>query len=505
MRTRLAEVPLLVVLLGFSGALALVPAAHAVAVNETRIARGFLYSALILILVAVMLGIATSSRPRSGSTRSHLAALVGAYAILPLAMALPMLETVRDTRLANAWFEMVSAFTLTGATAYPAERLAPSIHLWRALVGWFGGFVTLLAATAILAPMNLGGAEVATGRVPGRGTAAAALIGRAEDPTDRLIRSALRILPIYAGLTLLLWVGLLILGEQGITALIHALGTLSTSGISGPTPLSQAGAALPGEMLIFAFFLFAVTRRAWPVLLPGRPRSALVADPELRLASLILVVLTALLFLRHFFIAEAAGLAGDLFEGLASLWGILFTAASFLTTTGYVSTHWLTAGAWSGVGTSGMVLMGLAIFGGGTATAAGGVKLLRVYALLRHGERELERVIHPSSIGQGGAERRRLAGEGAQIAWVFFMLFGISIAATVAALSLLGTDFESALVLAIASLTNTGPLADLGTAQPIAFGTLSDPVKAVSCLAMVVGRLEMLALLVLILPSGRRS
>lgn len=505
MRTRLAKLPLLVVLLGLCGALALLPAAHAFAVDDDRIARGFLYSALILIVFAVMLGIAMAGRVRSANARGLLAALVGSYALLPLALALPMLETVPDTRLANAWFEMVSAFTLTGATAYPAERLAPSIHLWRGLVGWFGGFVTLVAATAILAPLNLGGAEVATGRVPGRGTVGAALIGRAEDPTDRLIRTALRILPIYAGLTFLLWLGLLILGEQGVTALIHAMGTLSTSGISGPTPLAQAGAALPGEMLIFCFLLFAITRRALPGLHPARSRSALLSDPELHLAALILTALTLLLFLRHFFVAEAAGLADDLAAGLASLWGILFTAASFLTTTGYVSAHWLTAETWSGVGTSGMVLMGLAIFGGGAATTAGGVKLLRVYALLRHGERELERVIHPSSIGRGGSERRRLAGEGAQMAWVFFMLFGISIAATVALLSILGVGFEQAVVLAVAALTNTGPLADLGTAQPIGFGALSDPVKAVLGLAMVVGRLELLALLVLILPSGRRA
>ena len=505
MRDRLAQVPLLVVLLGLCGALALLPAAHAFAVDDDRIARGFLYSALILILVAVMLAIVTAGRQGRANARGLLAALVGSYALLPLALALPMLETVPDTRLANAWFEMVSAFTLTGATAYPAERLAPSIHLWRALVGWFGGFVTLLAATAILAPLNLGGAEVATGRVPGRGTVGAALIGRAEDPTDRLVRIALRILPIYAGLTFLLWLGLLILGERGITALIHAMGTLSTSGISGQIPLAEAGAALPGEVLIFGFFAFAVTRRALPGLHPARNRTALLSDPELHLAALILVSITALLFLRHFFVAEAAGLAGDLVEGLASLWGILFTAASFLTTTGYVSTHWLTGASWSGVGTSGMVLMGLAIFGGGTATTAGGVKLLRVYALLRHGERELERVIHPSSIGRGGAERRRLASEGAQIAWVFFMLFGISIAATVGLLSILGVTFESALVLAIAALTNTGPLADLGTGQPIGFGALSDTVKGVLGLAMVVGRLELLALLVLILPAGRRD
>lgn len=505
MRARLARLPLPVLLLGLTGGLALLPAVHALAVDDMDVARGFFYSALVLLIVTVLLGIATSGRPRSTSPRRHLAALAGAYALLPCAMALPLLETIPDTRAANAWFEMISSFTMTGATAYAAERLAPSIHLWRALVGWFGGLVTLIAATAILAPLNLGGAEVATGRVPGRGILGAAQIGRAEDPTDRLVRMALRILPVYAGLTFLLWLGLLTLGEDGLSALIHAMGTLSTSGISGATRLEGGRAAIPGEMLICFFFLFAITRRAFPGLQPARNRAPLLADPELHLAALILASLTAILFLRHYFVAEAANIEASLRTALAALWGVFFTATSFLTTTGYVSGHWIAGEAWSGIGTSAAVLMGLAIFGGGTATAAGGVKLLRVYALLRHGERELERVIHPSSIGRGGAERRRLAHEGAQIAWVFFMLFGISIALAVAVLTVLGVRFESALVLAIAALTTTGPLAELGTAQPIAFGALSDPVKAVLGLAMVVGRLEMLALLALILPGGRRG
>lgn len=505
MRPRLADLPLPVLLLGLTGGLAFLPAIHALAVDDEKLARGFFYSALVLLIISVLLGIATWGRPRSEGPRSHLAALAGAYALLPCAMALPMLEVIPDTRAGNAWFEMISAFTMTGATAYPADRLAPSIHLWRALVGWFGGFITLLAATAILAPLNLGGVEVATGRVPGRGVLGVTQIGRAEDPTDRLARMALRILPVYGGLTFLLWLGLLTLGEDGLTALIHAMGTLSTSGISGPTRLAEGTAAIPGEMLICLFFLFAVTRRAFPALQPSRNRGPLLADPELHLAALILLSLTSILFLRHFFIAEAAEVEAGLATALTSLWGILFTATSFLTTTGYVSGHWLAGESWSGVGTSAMVLMGLAIFGGGAATTAGGVKLLRVYALLRHGERELERVIHPSSIGRGGAERRRLASEGAQMAWVFFMLFGISIALTVALLSLLGVAFEPALVLAIASLTTTGPLAELGMGQPISFAALSDPVKVTLGLAMVVGRLEMLALLVLILPSGRRG
>ena len=133
------------------------------------------------------------------------------------------------------------------------------------------------------------------------------------------------------------------------------------------------------------------------------------------------------------------------------------------------------------------------------------MKLLRVYALFRHGERELERIIHPNSIGHGGTEARRLRREGAQLAWVFFMLFAVLIAVTTALLTLFGVEFEPALVLAIAALTTTGPLAEVGAVQPIAYAGLADSVKAVLGLAMIVGRLETLALLALMLPGRNRA
>jgi trk system potassium uptake protein TrkH len=258
-------------------------------------------------------------------------------------------------------------------------------------------------------------------------------------------------------------------------------------------------------MLILLFLIFAITRHALPGLGPIAQRRRLAGDPELRLAGLILLTVTAILFLRHWFVADAAGVEEGGARAFASLWGILFTAGSFLTTTGYISAEWQTATQWSGIGTPGLILLALAIIGGGTATAAGGVKLLRVYALLRHGERELERIIHPSSLGRGGGDARRLRKEGAQLAWVFFMLFAFTIAITTAVLTLLDVAFEPALVLAIAALTTTGQLADLGASLPIAYGDLSSPVKVALGLAMVVGRLETLALLALILPArGRR-
>jgi trk system potassium uptake protein TrkH len=501
MLARLAELPFLVVLLGLTGCLGMLPALFAVASDETALGRGFFYASLMILIGTVMLGIATAAfRPRNPA-RSHLSALVASYALLPLVMALPLLETVPDTTLANAWFEMVSAFTTTGASVYAPERLPDAIHLWRAIVGWSGGFVTLLAAYAILAPLNLGGAEVSSGRIPGRGVLGAAQITRTADPEERLTRFALQLLPVYSALTLGLWLLLIMAGESGITALILAMGTLSTSGIFGQVAVGQGGAGVLGEVLIFAFLIFAVTRRALPGTGLAENRRPLFTDPELRLAAFFVAVVTVVLVLRHRLYAEIGFTDLDPGQAMATLWGALFTVTSFLTTTGYISADWQAGTAWSGVGTPGLVLIALAIIGGGTATTAGGVKLLRVYALLRHGEAELDRVIHPNAVGGGGAAARRLRGEGARLAWVFFMLFGVSIAVTMALLTLSGIEYEPAMVLAVAALTTTGPLAALGGTDPVAYADLSQSVKAVLGVAMIVGRLETLALLALVLPG----
>ncbi len=154
------------------------------------------------------------------------------------------------------------------------------------------------------------------------------------------------------------------------------------------------------------------------------------------------------------------------------------------------------------------------MMGGGVATTAGGVKLLRIYALARHGERELERIVHPSSVSGGGRMARRLRREGAYLAFIFFMLFATSIAVTVALVSIQRVEFDAATILSIAALTNTGPLAGSIPLTPTFEGTagvagapwggwagLSVFTKAVLAGAMVVGRIETLAILALFSPE----
>ena len=150
------------------------------------------------------------------------------------------------------------------------------------------------------------------------------------------------------------------------------------------------------------------------------------------------------------------------------------------------------------------VLASLAIIGGGVATTAGGVKLLRAYALFNHGRREMERLVRPSSISGTGARKRGLRREGAQIAWVFVMLFLVSLAITMLALSLTGLNFEQSLAASIAALSNTGPVFTAVTVDGSWLRSISPEGRAVLVVVMVLGRVELLALIALLNPNNWR-
>lgn len=509
---RILDLPFLVILMGI-GALAMyVPAAHALILRDHPEARVFFYMGTLFLVITAMVAVATSNyRPRDAG-HSHLLALVAAYLLLPIMLAVPLREAVRDTTFFNAWFEMVSSFTTTGATLYDTPgRLSPSVHLWRGLVGWLGGLFTLITALAVLAPLNLGGFEVSEAGPDGI-TAARREAAQAPGP-DRLTRFAAVLTPVYAGLTTLLWVGLLIAGEPGLTAFMHAMAILSTSGISPVGGLGGAQSGVTGEIAMFCFLLFALSRHTMPGGRTGGLRY-LRDDPELRMGLALVGLTTVALFLRHWAGALAAPLSGEgggagigsgLGAGIEAIWGAAFTVMSFLTTTGFVSGAWDSARIWSGIGAPGLILVGLAMVGGGIATTAGGVKLLRIFALYKHGMRELEKLVHPSSIGGAGSAARRLRRQGAFAAWVFFMLYAASIAVVMLGLGLAGIDFTAGLIYTISALSTTGQLALVATEVPLSYVGLGGAAQAILALAMVLGRLETLAIIALLAPDMWRK
>ena len=500
------RLPLAVVLMGIGALAMFLPASHALILSDYTTGRPFFYMGLLFSFLTLLVGLASYGNPKGHPGRDNLLSLIGAFLVLPLMLAVPFNEAVPDTGLFNSWWEMVSSFTTTGGTLYDAGRLAPSLHLWRATVGWLGGFFMLVVAIAILAPLRLGGFEVFAAGVMGGTTGAAPMRSeRVADTSERLVYFVMQLAPAYVGLTTALWILLILAGDPALLGLIHAMSVLSTSGIT-PLPMgAHAPSGVAGEALMLVFFVPALSRRLWPGGGELRASARIGNDPELRLAAGIVLSVTALLVLRHWIAAIAVKSAADAGSVFSAVWGGLFTTLSFLTTTGFDSTEWSEARQWSGLGTSGMILAGVAIVGGGVATTAGGVRLLRVYALMRHGERELERLIYPASVAGGGTVERRLRREGAYIAWIVFMLFAFAIALVMSVLSFLGMSFEPATVMTIAALTNTGPLVEVASDTALDWALLDQGTKFVLALAMVLGRLETLGFIALLNPEFWRS
>lgn len=495
------NLPFLVILMGISALMMLVPMAHAVRISDFATARVFLQSALLFLVLSGLIGVAMVNYAPRSSAHSHLVALLSAFVVLPLILAWPMRFLVPDTSYLNLYFEMVSSLTTTGASFFddPA-RLSEPLHLWRAFVGWVGGLLILVSAVAIFAPLNLGGFEVYAARQSAQLAGGMARIQTA-DTSARLVSYSLRIAPVYALATLVLMVGLVLAGERSFRAFVLAMSTMSTSGITAGHGIEYAASGYMGEILIFVFLMFALSRLTFSFDRGISVFRAIWQDHEFRLAMAFVSILPALMFLRHWIGAFEVDEQQNAMAALHALWGSVFTTLSFLTTTGFESAHWDDAQNWSGVSTPGIMLIGLAVMGGGVATTAGGIKLLRVYALYKHGRREMQKLSYPSSVGGAGKTARHIRREGAYISWLFFMLFAISTALVMLALAFTGLDFDQNLTFAVSALSTTGPLADSVLGVAGSYAELDDAARAILCAAMVLGRLETLAIIALLNPD----
>jgi trk system potassium uptake protein TrkH len=419
---------------------------------------------------------------------------------------MPLVAIVPGLTLERAYFEMVSTMTTTGMTSLePLEALPPAVHLWRAMTAWLGGLAALVAAAAVFNPRNLGGYEVQAdmrigpvGRLAGMpawaGTGERATADRRLDPAFAAIA------PAYTALTVVLGLGFLAGGIPPLQATVQAVGVMSTSGLAVDAEGFRGGVVL--EVAALAFMALAATRHAFQQGTALSRLGRLRGDAEVDLAVFAVAVAAGWILLRGAMTVGIENLARDVVHGLEAVWGAVFTTASFLTTTGYVSGFWNASHTRIGLDAPAMLLMALATMGGGVASTAGGVKLLRSFALFQHGVAELRQLGHPSSVTIRRSGVHRVSFSGALLAWLFVMLFLLALGLTAVALSVNGVALDDSLAAAVAALTNTGPV--YGTTAGPASLTLEEfgPAgRLILCAAMVVGRVEVLAVVVLANPA----
>lgn len=411
--------------------------------------------------------------------------LIAAISAVPLMLHEPgsMDEPLSFT---DAFFETMSALSTTGATVMVGlDVLAPSINLWRHTLCWLGGMGIIVLAVAILPLLGVGGMQLMRAEVP----------GPIKDTrlTARIRDTAAILWALYLGITVACLLSLRLAGMGWFDAICHAFSILSLAGFS--TRDASVGAydspAIEAVMIAFmaiAALNFATHYTAWR----SRGLSAYWHDAEAK-ATLGLLLLSCI------------GCAGYLWllDTYASYWTALryvsFNLVSIATDCGVVSVDYA---QWPIFVPFWMLFLSCVTASSGST--GGGIKMIRTLILVRQSSRELSRMIHPTLAAPVTVGGMQIPNTVVFAVLGFLFLYFMSIVTLTFMLIVGGLDFISAFTAVIACINNAGP--GLGQVGPATnYQSLTDYETWVLSFTMLLGRLEVLSLLILFTPQFWRK
>lgn len=461
-------VRLLALALAWTGAAALIPALVSARWQEGH-APAFLATTLACVFLAGAMHFASAGLVGRIRRFQVFAALSALWLLVPV-VAAPAIAAASGLDLWAAWFEALSAFTTTGFTR--VAQGPRSLFVWFALLQWSGGLLTLVSAVAILAPAGIAG-------LPDR--AVQRLDERDAVDTAGVLKD---IGPIYLAGFAIAFLVMLFSGTGPYASFCLATAATSAGAHLPPEAKEALEAGGATRWVFLPFLLWAATSVRWHRALVSRRIHAAPEQPE----SLILLgywlVLGLLFSVLLFRLTPGSDVIGSLGEGL-------FTAASLIATSGIPAApdtyHHLPAG----------LLLAAALIGGGALSVAGGLKILRVRAMLLRARGDLARlisphIVQPSRTGEGGI------GSAMRGVWIGMVALFATLGAATVALGVGAPSFEAALTGAVAAISSTGPLYDASGQGWPAISTLP-PVSVIgAAFAMVAGRIEIVGAFVLL-------
>lgn len=459
-----------------------VPATIAFLIGEVEAGRAFFGAALISLFVGGASVFSLRGQVRRPDRRDLLLTLVLGWVVVPIFAGMPFLLSGAAGSFADAYFEAVSGLTTTGATIMQdLDALPRSIVLWRAVLQWFGGFATLAAVIAVYPILNIGGMVMFNNQLPH---------GEGENVIDR-IRGVVRATwQVYLLLTLFCMMLLWITGVPFFDGICLAFSTVSSGGFT-PRGGSLEVYSSPWTRIVLIPFMIiaALNFTLHRAFLDNRP-VVYRRDPEVG-RFLVVVAFATVLFTSGLETSLGAG-GGKFSLGEGVLTG-LFTAVSMVSTTGFVSSDTLSFPL-----TPALLIMPLILIGGCTGSTAGGLKLMRVWMLTQHGDREFWRLTHPHGVVNKLYSGIPVSDAAIASVWAFFILFVLTLCGVTLALTAAGLDLQSAISAASAALSNTGPSLALMSPDLAGYWAISEFGRWILAFAMILGRLEVLPFLVLL-------
>jgi trk system potassium uptake protein TrkH len=400
------------------------------------------------------------------------------WLVLPAYAALPLMFLVPEITWFKAYFEAMSALTATGATALTGlEHLPVSVNIWRCFLQLIGGLGIMLLVVAVLPMLGLGGMQLYKTETP----------GPMKDTkfTPRIAETARGLWGVYflfSGACLLAyrWAGM-----GWADAFMHMCTTMGLGGFSSyDASFGHFNSPMIEWVAIVFMTLAGISFVRYFVVLRSRSILPISSDREIR--TYLAVLLAATLLVMGLLLVH-----GVYDDGMEALRISAFHVVSLATTTGYASTDYTQWPVFAPI-----LLMFLGCFSTCAGSTGGGIKMVRMILLVKQARRELVRIIHPRVINPvtlGGA----VIPMSVMTAVLGFMLiYGGATMFLSMLLMLSGLDTVTAFSAVIATVNNIGP--GLGEVGPSGnYGGLNPFQLGVLSFAMLLGRLELLSVLVL--------
>jgi len=397
---------------------------------------------------------------------------------LSIFASLPLTLSTMNLSFTDSLFEAVSGITTTGSTVIVGlDNAPPGILLWRAILQWLGGIGIIIMAMSVLPFLSVGGMQIFRTE-----------LSENEKALPRATQLASSIGIIYVGLTLVCAIAYLMCGMNKFDAITHAMTTLATGGYSNYDASighfhSDAVELVAAIFMIIAgipFVLYLKVVRG--ELLP------LFRDPQVRLFLGILA--TATIFMVAYLVT-ARGMDPHL-----AFIGSSFNIVSLMTGTGYSSEQY---DQWGGLVVA--IMFFLMAMGACAGSTSCGIKLFRFQIFFAIARVQIKKLLHPNGTFVPYYNGSPIPKDVPLSVMSFLFLFALSFVVVALALTAIGLDFLTALSGAMTSISNVGP----GLGEVIGpagnFAPLPDTAKWVLTASMLLGRLEILAALVLLHPS----
>lgn len=459
----------------FLGISLIVPLLVALYYNEPASLQVFLISSILAILTGVFLEYTCKSDFELNHRESFVIVAMGWFSVALFGAVPYLLSGISPV---DSLFESMAGFTTTGSTIFTdIESHSKSLLFWRSMTQWLGGMGIIVLVIAVLPKLAVAGRQMFNSESS----------GPIKDKLKPRLKNTAQILwGVYVTFTVLEIILLKSAGMSLYDAVVHSFSTMSTGGFS-PNNESIAGfGSVLIETIIVLFMLIAGANFSLIYRTLRIDVKSIFRDKEFQgYISIILLATVVVSF-------ELWNWGETLFDSVRYA---VFQVITITTGTGFVSTDF---NMWPE--SAKMILFLLMFVGGSAGSTTGAIKVIRVMLLVKFGLREIQKSIHPKLIKPIRIGDKIIPDEVMQTVLSFFVLYLLVLVISSFILSVLGLDIITSITASATTLGNVGP--GLNLVGPMAdFSTIPAIGKIVLLLNMWIGRLEVMTVLILFVPS----